>query len=93
MADLFRMLESFMGPEEFRIGIKRFLERYKYGNAVTNDLWKELEGVSSKGLNITGIMDTWTRQMGYPVINVSYFESQVKFPFTFVIRLFLSYPH
>ncbi len=68
------MLESFMGPEEFRIGIKRFLERYKYGNAVTNDLWRELEGVSSKGLNITGIMDTWTRQMGYPVINVSQWE-------------------
>jgi len=65
------MLENFMGPEEFRIGIKRFLERYKYGNAVTNDLWKELEGVSSKGLDITNVMDTWTRQMGYPVINVS----------------------
>ena len=65
-----RMLENFMGPEEFRIGIKRFLERFKYGNAVTNDLWKELEGVSSKGLDITAIMDTWTRQMGYPVINV-----------------------
>ena len=64
------MLENFMGPEEFRIGIKRFLERFKYGNAVTNDLWKELVGVSSKGLDITAIMDTWTRQMGYPVINV-----------------------
>ena len=59
-----------MGPEEFRIGIKRFLEKFKYGNAVTNDLWRELEGVSSMGLDITTIMDTWTRQMGYPVINV-----------------------
>jgi hypothetical protein len=28
-----RMLENFMGAEEFRIGIKRFLERFKYGNA------------------------------------------------------------
>jgi aminopeptidase N len=64
------MLEHFMGPEEFRIGVKRFLERFKYGNAVTNNLWRELEGVSSMGLDITNIMDTWTRQMGYPVINV-----------------------
>ena len=45
-----------MGPEEFRIGIKRFLEKYKYGNAVTNQLWTELEGVSD--LNVTRIMDT-----------------------------------
>ena len=60
-----------MGPEEFRIGIKRFLEKYKYGSAVTADLWKDLEVVSSKRLNITKIMDTWTRQMGYPVLNVS----------------------
>ena len=59
-----------MGPEEFRIGIKRFLEKYKYANAVTPQLWTELEGVSSKGLNVTHIMDTWTRQMGFPVITV-----------------------
>jgi aminopeptidase N len=47
-------------------------EEKKYNNidTRTNDLWKELEGVSSKGLDITGIMDTWTRQMGYPVITV-----------------------
>ena len=60
-----------MGPEEFRIGVKRFLEKYKYGNAVTADLWHELTGVSSSELNITRIMDTWTRQMGYPVLTVS----------------------
>jgi glutamyl aminopeptidase len=70
-ASVLRMLESFMGPEEFRIGIKRFLEKYKYDNAVTADLWLDLEAVSSKQLNITRIMDTWTRQMGYPVLTVS----------------------
>lgn len=69
-ASVLRMLESFMGQEEFRIGIKRFLERFKYGNAVTADLWTDLEAVSSKRLNITRIMDTWTRQMGYPVLTV-----------------------
>jgi len=69
-ASVLRMLEDFMGPEEFRIGVKRFLEKYKYGNAVTADLWHELTGVSSSELNITRIMDTWTRQMGYPVLTV-----------------------
>ena len=65
------MLEDFMGPEEFRIGVKRFLEKYKYGNAVTNDLWTALAEVAEGRLDIKGIMDTWTRQMGYPVLQVA----------------------
>jgi len=69
-ASVLRMLEDFMGPEEFRIGVKRFLEKFKYGNAITADLWAQLTGVSSKQLNISKIMDTWTRQMGYPVLQV-----------------------
>ena len=64
------MLESFMGPEDFRRGISQFLTKFKYANAVTQDLWDVLEEVSSEKLKITSIMDTWTRQMGYPVINV-----------------------
>lgn len=69
-ASVLRMLENFMGAEEFRMGIHNFLEKFKYKNAVTRDLWESLEGVTSKSLPIGRIMDTWTRQMGYPVINV-----------------------
>jgi len=74
-ASVIRMLEDFMGAEKFRIGVKRFLKKYSYKNAVTADLWRELTKVSGqfgiKGqLNITSIMDTWTRQMGYPVLTV-----------------------
>jgi len=76
-ASVLRMLENFMGPEEFRLGISRFLEKYQYDNAVTNQLWKELESVSSKGLNVTHIMDTWTRQMGFPLITVEKLKDRV----------------
>lgn len=67
-ASVLRMLEGFMGSEEFKLGISRFLKRFQYQNAVTQDLWTELSKVSS--LNITKIMDTWTRQMGYPVLQI-----------------------
>ena len=90
-ASVLRMLEDFMGPEEFRIGVKRFLEKFKYGNAVTADLWKELAGVSSTQLNISRIMDTWTRQMGYPVLNVSIKMSLANFPGRRVLVLRESY--
>jgi len=69
-ASVLRMLENFMGPEEFRQGVHDFLDKFKYKNAVTDDLWAALESVSSQHLNIKDIMDTWTRQMGYPLIKV-----------------------
>ena len=68
-ASVLRMLENFMGAEEFRQGIHNFLDKYKYRNAVTKDLWMELESVTTKNLPIAAIMDTWTRQMGYPVVS------------------------
>ncbi|XP_063847044.1 glutamyl aminopeptidase-like [Scylla paramamosain] len=71
-ASVLRMLEDFLGPEIFRKGVSQFLQKYKYQNAVTRNLWEELEAVvPGRGLNITSIMDTWTRQMGLPVLNVS----------------------
>jgi len=69
-ASVLRMLEQFMGKELFRKGVHVFLERFKYGNAVTNDLWTALAEVAEGRLDIKGIMDTWTRQMGYPVLQV-----------------------
>ena len=63
---------------------KRFLSKFEYGNAVTADLWHELSGVSSQQLNITRIMDTWTRQMGYPVLTVRFLnEPIIKIPKAF----------
>ncbi|KAG7170009.1 glutamyl aminopeptidase-like [Homarus americanus] len=70
-ASVLRMLESFMGSEQFRVGVRNFLRKYKYANAVTQDLWSELETVSEDGLKISTIMDSWTRQMGYPVLTVT----------------------
>ena len=66
-ASVIRMMEDFMGHEDFRQGISNFLRKYSYENAITDDLLKELSAVSSEGLDVTQIMNTWTRQKGYPV--------------------------
>ena len=68
-SSVLRMLEDFIGQEKFKLGINRFLNKYKYKNAVTKDLWKALESVSD--LPVERIMNTWTLQMGYPVLNVT----------------------
>lgn len=71
-ASVLRMLEDFLGSEQFRQGVSNFLRRYRFANAVTRDLWRELEEVALPGSpNITQVMDTWTRQMGYPVLHVT----------------------
>ena len=46
-----------------------YLERYKYSNTLTEDLWGALAGASGK--NIEEMMSTWTLQMGFPVLKVS----------------------
>ena len=63
-ASVIRMLETFMGPEEFRKGIHNFLVNYAYKNAVTQDLFDELAKISSQNLDVTKIMNTWTKQKG-----------------------------
>ncbi|CAG0878546.1 unnamed protein product [Darwinula stevensoni] len=73
-ASMFRMLEFILEPDGFRRGMNRFLNRGLYEGAVTSDLWQDLdrewESRSESGLNISSFMNTWTRQMGYPVLNV-----------------------
>ena len=64
-ASVIRMMEDFMGEEDFRRGISNFLKKFSFQNAVTEDLLSELSAVSSEGLNVTHIMNTWTRQKGY----------------------------
>ncbi|MCH8351430.1 MAG: M1 family metallopeptidase [Chloroflexi bacterium] len=67
-ASVIRMLEQFLGPETFRQGLSRYLTAHQYGNARTEDLWSALAEAS--GQPVTSIMDTWTKQIGYPVLSV-----------------------
>src|SRR5947199_10351673 len=43
-----RMLESFLGEEAFRDGIRRYIEAHKYSNSTTADLWNALSEASGK---------------------------------------------
>nr|CAD7440857.1 unnamed protein product [Timema bartmani] len=69
-ASIIRMMEDFMGEENFRKGIISFLNKFEFVNAVTQDLWDELQNIVPD-IDITRIMDSWTRQMGFPVVQVS----------------------
>jgi puromycin-sensitive aminopeptidase len=67
-ASVLRMLEQYLGAEPFRDGIRLYLQRHKYGNAETTDLWDALE--DSTAQPVRALMDTWIFQPGFPMISV-----------------------
>jgi aminopeptidase N len=67
-AAFLRMMEAYLGPEDFRKGIYLYLQAHKYSNSTTEDLWQALEEASGKP--IRAISAGWTEQPGVPLVNV-----------------------
>jgi aminopeptidase N len=65
-----RMLESFLGEDVFRDGIRRYLAAHKYSNTTTADLWDALSESSRKPVG--EIAAGWTEQPGFPVVKVKW---------------------
>ncbi|MBS0480229.1 MAG: M1 family metallopeptidase [Proteobacteria bacterium] len=63
------MIESTIGPDKFRVGIRRYMAKYKYGNTQTDQLWAELEAAS--GMPVSGFAHDFTLQGGVPMITVT----------------------
>jgi len=70
------MMENFIGSDVFYGAISTYLNKYAYANAETADLFNILQDAVGNKLNVTAIMDTWLRQEGYPVINVTRSENK-----------------
>lgn len=69
-ASIIRMMKDFLGQDNFMKGITSYLNKYKFGNAVTADLWNALSDNSGSTVNVKDVMDTWTLQMGYPLVTI-----------------------
>jgi aminopeptidase N len=64
-----RMLESFLGEDVFRDGIRRYMAKHKLSNTTTTDLWNALGEASGKP--VVEIAAAWTQQPGFPVVKVA----------------------
>ena len=65
------MLEHFMTEEKLKAGLSDYLLLNEYGNADTPELWNSLDLYADElpdDLFLDQIMDTWTKQEGYPVV-------------------------
>ncbi|KAJ8405595.1 hypothetical protein AAFF_G00315750 [Aldrovandia affinis] len=71
-ACIVNMLRDFLSEEVFQRGIIRYLKKYSYSNARSADLWNTVanNGYTCENLDLREMMDTWTQQMGIPLITV-----------------------
>ncbi len=68
------MICMYIGVENFRRGVRLYLERHAYGNAEGMDFWQALEDASREGgLNIpvAEIMTRWALTAGHPLIEAA----------------------
>lgn len=62
------MLEAYAGENVWRAGLRAYMEKHKYANTRTDDLWNAVEAAGAKGL--TAIAHDFTNQPGIPLLRV-----------------------
>jgi aminopeptidase N len=61
------MLEAYAGEDIWRDGIRAYIQQHKYGNTVSDDLWRAVERAGASG--ITRIAHDFTLQPGIPLVS------------------------
>jgi aminopeptidase N len=65
-ASVIHMVENYLGPENFRKGVHRYLEAHMFANATAEDFWNAETASSGKPVN--KIMPTFIQQPGEPLL-------------------------
>ncbi|AOF97776.1 M1 family metallopeptidase [Sphingobium sp. RAC03] len=68
------MLEGYAGEDVWKTGIRSYMKANAYGNTVTDDLWKAVEGAGAKGL--VSIAHDFTSKPGIPLVKVDSAQCQ-----------------
>ena len=68
-ASILRMLEGYLGPANFRNGVRQYLADFMYSNAEGKDFWEHMERAS--GLPVVRIAGAWIGMQGFPFISVT----------------------
>ena len=64
------MLEDYVGADAWRAGVRSYIAKRAYGNALTDDLWTEVDR-AAPGRQFTQVAHDFTLQPGVPLIKAS----------------------
>lgn len=84
-ASVIRQMQILAGRENFRKGLSDYLRTFQYQNVTTKDLWSFIEKSSSQP--ISEFMTLYTKQVGYPFLEIK--KSQIQSEFTINQNRFL----
>ncbi|XP_034389897.1 alanyl (membrane) aminopeptidase a [Cyclopterus lumpus] len=79
-AAVLRMLTDIVTERVFTHGIKMYLSDFSYKNTDQNDLWEYIQKAEDEDgghTTVAKVMNTWTKQMGYPVITINTTNGEV----------------
>jgi len=65
-AGVIHMLHDYLGPKDFRDGLRHYLKTHAYKNTDTVDLWEALSEKS--GRDVKAFMHAWTAEPGFPIL-------------------------
>ena len=68
-AGVLRMVEAYVGSDEFRKGVASYVRKYSYANAAAEDFWGEVAKVTGKPVD--RVMKSYVDQPGVPVLSVT----------------------
>ena len=70
-----RMIENYLGEDDFRSGVRIYLDRHKWANATAGDFWRALDEAS--GRDVTGLATAWITEPGHPLVSCAVRETPV----------------
>ncbi|KYN14240.1 Aminopeptidase N [Trachymyrmex cornetzi] len=83
-ASVLRMMFNAFGEEAQMLALRNYLTKRKYLTARPTDLWESFEpfvsiSIDNRKASIEEVMNTWTNQPGYPVVNATLTNEIVTF--------------
>ncbi|MCC7095578.1 MAG: M1 family metallopeptidase [Thermomonas sp.] len=69
-AAVIAMLEDYVGEDAWRTGVRSYMRKHAYGNAVTDNLWAEMDA-AAPGRQFIEVAHDFTRQPGVPLIRAT----------------------
>ncbi|WJI14333.1 M1 family metallopeptidase [Pseudoxanthomonas winnipegensis] len=64
------MLEDYVGSDNWRSGVRSYIKAHAYGNAVTDELWREVDK-AAPGKDFIQVAHDFTLQPGVPLIKAN----------------------
>jgi tricorn protease interacting factor F2/3 len=66
---ILRQVEGYIGPENFKRGLQRYLKTHAYRTAESTHLWEAFEDASDRP--VSAMMQSWVEQPGFPLVTAA----------------------